>query len=94
MLANTIRPVDTSNPTPLAALCLPQGAHRAIRLRKLSATGLMAESEAVPQLWTPIQVSLRNVGKVPGFVSWVEGNRFGVCFDENIDPSRVDYTLN
>jgi len=94
MLANTIRSIDSSNPTPLAALCQPLGAHRAIRLRKLSATGMMAEAEAVPQLWTPLQVSLRHIGKVPGFVAWVEGNRFGICFDENIDPEKVDQAWN
>ena len=54
----------------------------------------MAEAEAVPEVWTPIEVSLRNIGKVPGFVAWVEGNRFGICFDQNIDPARVDHTLN
>lgn len=98
MLANTIRPpehwADTSNPTPVAALCLPTGTRRSIRLRKLSATGLMAEAEAVPQLWTQIEVSLRNIGKVPGFVAWVEDNRFGICFDQNIDPARVETVLN
>ena len=94
MLANTIRSVDTGNPTPSAALCLPLGATRAIRLHKLSATQLMAEAEAVPEVWTPIEVSLRNIGKVSGFVAWVEGNRFGICFDQNIDPARVDHSLN
>ena len=58
-------------------------------MRKLSRTGLMGEADTVPDLWTPIEVSLRNIGKVRGFVAWVEGNRFGICFDENIDPAQV-----
>ena len=89
MFVDINNPGHSGNPGPLAALCLARGAARPIHLRKLSATGLMGEADATPELWTTIEVSLRNIGKVPGFVAWVEGNRFGICFDENIDPARV-----
>ncbi|MNC96807.1 hypothetical protein D3C83_142760 [compost metagenome] len=33
-----------------------------------------------------VTVELRNVGRVEGSVAWVQDNRFGVAFVEEIDP--------
>jgi len=36
-----------------------------------------------------IVAELPNLGSVAGAVVWTERNRFGLCFDEEIDPDRV-----
>ena len=33
-----------------------------------------------------VDVNIRNVGWVEGSVAWVQDNRFGVAFREDIDP--------
>lgn len=57
-----------------------------VRVRNLSAGGMMAESDAVVALEDRITIRLRNVGEVGGKVAWVRAGRFGVTFDEAIDP--------
>jgi hypothetical protein len=62
-----------------------EGEHR-IRVRNLSAGGLMAEGEFKVQRGQVAWVCLRNIGWVEGSVAWVEGSRFGIAFREDIDP--------
>jgi hypothetical protein len=33
-----------------------------------------------------IEVNIRNIGWIAGSVAWVQDNRFGVAFQEEIDP--------
>lgn len=57
-----------------------------VRVRNLSAGGLMAEvAEPVPQ-GTAIELELRGVGCVTGRVAWNAAGRVGVAFDQMIDP--------
>ena len=62
--------------------------HR-IRVRNLSSGGLMAEGmvKVVPGL--PLEIEIRNVGWVEGSVAWVQDNRFGIAFRQEIDPQVV-----
>jgi hypothetical protein len=62
-----------------------EGEHR-IRVRNLSAGGLMAESSLKVHRGQMIWTNLRNIGWVEGSVAWVQDNRFGVAFREEIDP--------
>lgn len=62
-----------------------EGEHR-IRVRNLSAGGLMAESALKVQRGQLVWTSLRNIGWVEGSVAWVQDNRFGIAFREDIDP--------
>ncbi len=60
-------------------------AHR-VRVRNLSAKGMMAESEQRILAGTRVTVQLKNVPAVDGSVAWVHGQRFGIAFAEEIDP--------
>jgi hypothetical protein len=62
-----------------------EGEHK-VRVRNLSAGGLMAEGELAPARGQLAWVKVRNIGWREGSVAWVEGNRFGVAFREEIDP--------
>ncbi|MFN4135687.1 MAG: PilZ domain-containing protein [Novosphingobium sp.] len=59
--------------------------HR-IKVRNLSAGGMMAEGAVKVQRGTRLEVNLRNIGWVEGVVAWVQDNRFGIAFVEEIDP--------
>ena len=62
--------------------------HR-VKVRNLSEGGMMAEGAAPVQRGEKVSVELRNVGKVDGVVAWLQGNRFGIAFTDNIDPKQV-----
>lgn len=64
------------------------GEHR-LKVRNLSAGGLMAEGAVKVSRGDSVQVALRNVGWVEGTVAWVQDNRFGIAFVEEIDPKAV-----
>lgn len=57
-----------------------------VRIRNLSAGGLMAEAPAMAKRGDKVQLELRNIGQVTGHVAWVAQGRFGVAFDHPIDP--------
>lgn len=59
--------------------------HR-VKVRNLSAGGMMVESDLQLGRGARISVDLRNIGWVHGTVVWVQGNRTGIAFDEPIDP--------
>jgi len=62
--------------------------HR-VRVRNLSAGGMMAECDAAVARGTRVSVELRNIGWVEGAVAWKQDNRFGIAFDDPIDPAKV-----
>ena len=57
-----------------------------VKVRNLSAGGMMAEGEARVSRGAPVQVELRNIGWVDGSVAWKQDDRFGIAFAEEIDP--------
>lgn len=63
-------------------------AHR-VRVRNLSAGGMMAECDAGVARGTRVSVELRNIGWVEGSVAWKQDNRFGIAFVDSIDPGKV-----
>lgn len=62
--------------------------HR-VRLRNLSASGMMAEGEVMVARGSLVEVELRHVGWVKGSVAWKQDNRFGIAFIDTIDPKLV-----
>lgn len=60
------------------------------KVRNLSAGGMMVELAEEPDTeiarGQKFATELRNIGRVKGEVAWVEGRRFGVRFDRDIDP--------
>jgi hypothetical protein len=57
-----------------------------VKVRNLSAGGMMAEGDAKVARGSLVQVELRNIGWVDGSVAWKQGDRFGIAFVEEIDP--------
>lgn len=71
----------------MADLCIDgvPGEHR-IKVRNLSSGGMMGEGTVRVARGTRLRVNLRNIGWIRGAVAWVQENRFGVAFEEEIDP--------
>lgn len=61
------------------------GEHR-VRVRNLSPGGMMAEGALRVARGTQLEANLRHIGWVEGVVAWVQDNRFGIAFAEQIDP--------
>jgi len=65
-----------------------QGVSR-VKVRNLSAGGMMADGDAKVVRGTLVAVELRNIGWVEGSVAWRQDNRFGIAFVDEIDPAVV-----
>jgi len=59
--------------------------HR-VKVRNLSAGGMMAEGNVPVTRGSLVQVALRNLGWVAGSVAWKQDDRFGIAFLQEIDP--------
>ena len=57
-----------------------------VRVRNLSAIGLMADYLDLANEGDPVIVTLRGIGSVPGKVAWVKRGRIGINFDVEVDP--------
>lgn len=57
-----------------------------VRVRNLSAGGLMAEFPNGLDQGTPVEFDVRGIGWVHGKVAWAAAGRIGVAFDRQIDP--------
>ncbi|HEY6870853.1 MAG TPA: PilZ domain-containing protein [Novosphingobium sp.] len=66
-----------------------QAAEHRVKVRNLSAGGMMGEADLRIATGDRIKVNLRNVGWIEGLVAWVQDNRFGVAFARDIDPKVV-----
>lgn len=62
--------------------------HR-VRVRNLSDGGMMGEGNLRVKRGNRLAVGLRNVGTIGGSVAWVQDDRFGIAFDEEIDSART-----
>lgn len=73
-----------------ASLILPgQPDPVVVRVRNLSAGGMLAEAKVQIAQGAAIEVDLRNVGPVPGRVVWAGEGKFGIAFDRPVDPQAV-----
>lgn len=62
------------------------GTPQQVRVRNLSAGGLMAEYANPVERGTPVEIEVRGVGWVSGRIAWSTDGRVGVAFDNPIDP--------
>ncbi len=62
--------------------------HR-VRVRNLSDGGMMGEGAMPVARGNRVEVELRNIGVVMGSVAWVQDQRFGIAFDEEVDSQRA-----
>jgi hypothetical protein len=67
--------------------------HR-VKVRNLSAGGMMAEGAAQVARGQLVSVELRNIGWVKGTVAWKQDERFGIAFVAEIDPTRARAPVN
>jgi len=57
-----------------------------LRIRNISAGGLMADCTLPLATGQEVEFDIRNIGAVPGRIAWADGQRIGVAFDAPIDP--------
>jgi PilZ domain len=57
-----------------------------VRIRNLSAGGLMAETPARVTRGELVEIHLRSIGWISGHVAWVTEGRLGIAFDHAINP--------
>lgn len=62
--------------------------HR-VRVRNLSDGGMMGEGHLRIQRGNRLTIELRNIGAVNGTIAWVQDDRFGIAFDEEIDSQQA-----
>ena len=62
--------------------------HR-VKVRNLSPGGMMAEGPVKVLRGTPLKINIRNIGWIEGVVAWIQDNRFGIAFLDEIDPRVV-----
>ena len=68
---------------------LANGRQFAVRVRNLSAGGMMADCDRPLETGDRLTVELRGVERVQGVVAWVGSGKFGVSFDSPIDPQAA-----
>jgi hypothetical protein len=57
-----------------------------VKVRNLSAGGMMAEGNAPVARGSLVSIDLRNIGWIEGSVAWKQDDRFGIAFASEIDP--------
>lgn len=60
-----------------------------VRVRNLSAGGMLAEGKVRVSDGAAVEVELQNVGPVDGRVVWVGDGKFGIAFDQPVNPQAV-----
>lgn len=62
---------------------------REVRIRNLSAGGLMAEVPVRVARGEPVEIHLRSIGWISGHVAWITEGRLGIAFDHPIEPKAA-----
>lgn len=65
------------------------GEEHKVRVRNLSAGGMMAECDSDFAEGDAVAVLLRGIGRVTGKVAWRTADRIGIAFDMEIDPKAA-----
>ena len=65
------------------------GELRPVRVRNLSAIGMMADYTDIAAAGDPVVVTVRGIGSVPGKVAWIKKGRIGINFDVEVDPLKA-----
>lgn len=70
----------------MAAVRRTGGTDVQVKVRNLSAGGMMAESPVSFSRGDVIEADLRGIGLVTGKIAWTAGGRIGIQFDAPVDP--------
>ncbi len=57
-----------------------------VRVRNLSAGGMMAETPILVSRGEAVEINLNTLGWITGHVAWVTEGRLGIAFDHPINP--------
>jgi PilZ domain len=60
-----------------------------VRIRNLSAGGLMAEASTLAARGDKVEINLRTIGWIRGSIAWITEGRMGIAFDHPIDPKSA-----
>jgi PilZ domain len=60
-----------------------------VRVRNISAGGMMIDFSVVTPKGTLVKVDVRNLGMISGHVAWSTETRMGIRFDRDIDPEKA-----
>ncbi|HEV2748503.1 MAG TPA: PilZ domain-containing protein [Allosphingosinicella sp.] len=60
-----------------------------VRVRNLSAIGLMADYVGLAMPGDAVIVTMRGIGPVSGKVAWLKRGQIGVTFDIEVDPLKA-----
>ena len=60
-----------------------------VRIRNLSAGGMMAEAPVRVTRGEKVEINLRAIGWISGSVAWITEGRLGIAFDHPIDPKTA-----
>ncbi len=60
-----------------------------VRVRNLSAGGMMVDSNAIFHEGSIVSAVLRGIGSVSGQIAWIIEERAGISFDKEIDPKEA-----
>ena len=63
-----------------------------VRVRNLSAGGIMVESGRMYAPGHPAICEIKGIGEIPGVVAWASGGRMGIRFDVEVDPNAARMT--
>ena len=66
-----------------------QGAQHRVRVRNLSDGGMMGEGTINISRGNRVEIELRNIGAVMGTVAWVQDQRFGIAFDQEVNSQAA-----
>ena len=58
---------------------------RRIRVRNLSEAGMMGEGGLRVERGARLRITFRGMESILGHVAWVEGERFGIAFEQDFD---------
>ncbi len=70
----------------MAAMRRPGSPDVMVKIRNLSAGGMMAESPVSFSRGDAVEAELRGISIIAGRIAWTAGGRIGVQFDNQIDP--------
>ena len=65
-----------------------------VRIRNVSAGGLMADIPTDAPRGEPVEIKLRNIGWVSGHIAWATDGRVGIAFDHHINPKDARNPVN
>ena len=65
-----------------------------VRIRNVSAGGLMAEIPTNAPRGERVEIKLRSIGWVSGCIAWVTEDRVGIAFDRPINPKDARKPAN